>query len=93
MLGRAKWLVPVSVVPSKSRAIFIHMCRDAWAKHNDLEAYEAKWLYVEALLKVCTSSDELSDVVVVTNCAAGPSEVFRQNCSQRSSSGAGDIWK
>ncbi|KDQ29054.1 hypothetical protein PLEOSDRAFT_1075883 [Pleurotus ostreatus PC15] len=25
---------------------------DAWAKHKDLEPYEAKWLYVEALLKV-----------------------------------------
>jgi acyl-CoA-binding protein len=25
---------------------------DAWAKHKDLESYEAKWLYVEALLKV-----------------------------------------
>ena len=27
-------------------------CRDAWAKHKDLDPYEAKWLYVEALLKV-----------------------------------------
>ncbi|KAA1466080.1 ACBP-domain-containing protein [Dentipellis sp. KUC8613] len=25
---------------------------DAWAKHKDLESYEAKWLYVDALLKV-----------------------------------------
>ncbi|KAF7800119.1 hypothetical protein EIP86_011364 [Pleurotus ostreatoroseus] len=25
---------------------------DAWAKHKDLEQYEAKWLYVDALLKV-----------------------------------------
>lgn len=25
---------------------------DAWAKHSDLDSYEAKWLYVEALLKV-----------------------------------------
>ncbi|TFK43250.1 acyl CoA binding protein-domain-containing protein [Crucibulum laeve] len=25
---------------------------DAWAKHRDLDQYEAKWLYVEALLKV-----------------------------------------
>ncbi|THH12917.1 hypothetical protein EW146_g7255, partial [Bondarzewia mesenterica] len=25
---------------------------DAWAKHNDLDPYEAKWLYVDALLKV-----------------------------------------
>lgn len=26
--------------------------RDAWAKHKDLNSYEAKWLYVDALLKV-----------------------------------------
>ncbi|KAJ3906052.1 acyl CoA binding protein-domain-containing protein, partial [Lentinula edodes] len=25
---------------------------DAWAKHKDLNSYEAKWLYIEALLKV-----------------------------------------
>ncbi|KAJ3829057.1 ACBP-domain-containing protein [Lentinula raphanica] len=25
---------------------------DAWAKHKDLSSYEAKWLYVDALLKV-----------------------------------------
>ncbi|KAF5387932.1 hypothetical protein D9615_000122 [Tricholomella constricta] len=25
---------------------------DAWAKHRDLDPYEAKWLYVDALLKV-----------------------------------------
>ncbi|RXW25828.1 hypothetical protein EST38_g44 [Candolleomyces aberdarensis] len=25
---------------------------DAWAKHKDLDSFEAKWLYVEALLKV-----------------------------------------
>ncbi|KAK0498328.1 hypothetical protein EDD18DRAFT_1157259 [Armillaria luteobubalina] len=28
------------------------MYRDAWAKHKDLDSYEAKWLYVDALLKV-----------------------------------------
>lgn len=27
-------------------------CRDAWAKHKDLDSYEAKWMYVDALLKV-----------------------------------------
>jgi len=26
--------------------------RDAWAKHKDLDKYEAKWLYVDALMKV-----------------------------------------
>nr|VWO94737.1 Extracellular metalloprotease 1 (EC [Ganoderma boninense] len=30
----------------------LDMYRDAWAKHNDLDPYEAKWLYVDALLKV-----------------------------------------
>lgn len=30
----------------------IVVSRDAWAKHKDLGAYEAKWLYVEALLRV-----------------------------------------
>ncbi|CAL1701548.1 unnamed protein product [Somion occarium] len=25
---------------------------DAWAKHKDLDSYEAKWMYVDALLKV-----------------------------------------
>ena len=32
--------------------------RDAWAKHKDLDSYEAKWLYVDELLRVsipCTS--------------------------------------
>ena len=35
--------------------VYNHMLtatRDAWAKHKDLDPYEAKWLYVEALLKV-----------------------------------------
>ncbi len=27
--------------------------RDAWAKHKDLDPYQARWLYVDALLKVC----------------------------------------
>lgn len=26
--------------------------RDAWAKHKGLDSYEAKWRYVDALLKV-----------------------------------------
>lgn len=33
----------------------ILLSRDAWAKHKDMELYEAKWLYVEALLKVSTT--------------------------------------
>lgn len=27
-------------------------CRDAWAKHKDIDSHGAKQLYVEALLKV-----------------------------------------
>lgn len=30
----------------------LHHRRDAWAKHKDLDSYEAKWRYVDALLKV-----------------------------------------
>jgi hypothetical protein len=35
-----------------SRVLTLPLRRDAWAKHKDLESYEAKWLYVDALLKV-----------------------------------------
>ena len=34
------------------------LVRDAWAKHKDLDPYEAKWLYVDALLKVRLCSCE-----------------------------------
>jgi len=35
---------------------------DAWSKHKDLDPYEAKWLYVDALLKVCPPSiDDLHE--------------------------------
>jgi hypothetical protein len=34
---------------SHVRGCLLH--RDAWAKNKDLEAYEAKWLYVDAMLK------------------------------------------
>ena len=57
MLGRAKWFVelpsqtagPRSLMKSHVRGCLLH--RDAWAKNKDLEAYEAKWLYVDAMLK------------------------------------------
>ncbi|KAK7060275.1 hypothetical protein VNI00_001040 [Paramarasmius palmivorus] len=48
MLGRAKWHV---LSPFSSSSLFTSH-RDAWNKHKDLDPYEAKWLYVEALLKV-----------------------------------------
>ena len=44
--------------------VYNHMLtatRDAWAKHKDLDPYEAKWLYVDALLKVCTCNNVISD--------------------------------
>jgi len=34
--------------------------RDAWAKHKDLDKYEAKWLYVDALMKVSRSIQHAS---------------------------------
>ncbi|KAH9482440.1 Acyl-CoA-binding protein-like protein 3 [Psilocybe cubensis] len=37
---------------------------DAWAKHKDLDSYEAKWLYVDALLKVLR---KYSDKTVAMN--------------------------
>ncbi|KDR83439.1 hypothetical protein GALMADRAFT_235577 [Galerina marginata CBS 339.88] len=37
---------------------------DAWAKHKDLDPYEAKWLYVDALLKVLR---KYSDKTIAVN--------------------------
>lgn len=34
------------------RICFLIHKRDAWEKNKDLDLYEARWLYVEALLKV-----------------------------------------
>ena len=48
MLGRAKWCV----IFNSPTIIDTYVYRDAWAKHKDLDPYEAKWLYVDALLKV-----------------------------------------
>ncbi|KAF9222054.1 ACBP-domain-containing protein [Gyrodon lividus] len=45
----------VGDVSSSRPSIFDMLGRakwDAWAKHRDLDQYEAKWLYVDALLKV-----------------------------------------
>lgn len=50
MLGRAKWYL-YPYIQTLWRYSNITR-RDAWAKHKDLEAFEAKWLYVESLLKV-----------------------------------------
>lgn len=45
-------------ITTHSRVAFhlVYLLRDAWAKHKDLDPYEAKWLYVEALLKVRSGS-------------------------------------
>jgi hypothetical protein len=50
MLGRAKWYALWFFYVS--RVLTLPLRRDAWAKHKDLDSYEAKWLYVDALLKV-----------------------------------------
>jgi hypothetical protein len=42
--------------------------RDAWAKHKDLDPYEAKWLYVDALLRVWFSQNA---VIPVSHCGIG----------------------
>ena len=49
MLGRAKWSVHES---TKKLGVYRALLRDAWAQNKDLEQYEAKWLYVDAMLKV-----------------------------------------
>ncbi|KAF8558804.1 hypothetical protein OG21DRAFT_983617 [Imleria badia] len=51
MLGRAKWYACLRLYSSSVDGFFIPP-RDAWAKHRDLDPSEAKWLYVDALLKV-----------------------------------------
>lgn len=46
---------PVSVCSGANGCSFLGgspRFRDAWAKHKDLDSYEAKWLYVDALMKV-----------------------------------------
>jgi len=48
MLGRAKWCALSPWWSWITNPVF----RDEWAKHKDLDSYEAKWLYVDALLKV-----------------------------------------
>ena len=50
MLGRAKWYLYLHIQTLWRHSNIIN--RDAWAKHKDLESFEAKWLYVESLLKV-----------------------------------------
>lgn len=51
--ARPRKMVMLLLPPS---ALEVNMgFRDAWAKHKDLDPYEAKWLYVEALVKVCFS--------------------------------------
>ncbi|KAF7353048.1 ACBP-domain-containing protein [Mycena venus] len=49
MLGRAKWFV--GRVPYET-AFDLDSGMLVWAKHKDLDPYEAKWLYVGTLMKV-----------------------------------------
>jgi hypothetical protein len=79
MLGRAKWyaMCMALFVTTRDRRID----RDAWAKHKDLDPHEAKRLYVEALLKVRTTSATLSDLIYTL--FQGAATIFRQKVSGR----------
>ena len=67
------------------------LLRDAWAKHKDLDSYEAKWLYVDAMLKVESICllylSAISDWAIV-----GAAEVFRQNRRKGPRPRTGIIW-
>lgn len=51
-----------TILSHLSRIITCQTSRDAWAKHKDLDPHEAKWLYVDALLKVRILRQVLSSV-------------------------------
>ena len=60
MLGRAKWYCQAHSDVQSKKANVHH--RDAWDKHRDLDSYEAKWLYVDALLKARHSIIHVADL-------------------------------
>ena len=69
--------------------VYNHMLtatRDAWAKHKDLDPYEAKWLYVDALLKVCTCINVMNDCCTYL-WVTGSTEVLGQNGGEGLSAG------
>ena len=65
MLGRAKWCAATF---SESFWLLIIPQRDAWAKHKDIEPVEAKWLYVETLMKVNNQSSTWRIVLTSSRC-------------------------
>lgn len=67
MLGRAKWCVHVLWSLGSHDLLY----RDAWEKLKNMESHEAKWRYVDALLKVNTFMDPLSKVLTLQRRWAG----------------------
>ncbi|KAG2158969.1 ACBP-domain-containing protein [Suillus bovinus] len=61
---------------------------DAWAKHKDLDLYEAKWLYVDALLKVLSKYSDKTvarDLMNELQSYGGdPSNLVKSHSLQRS---------
>ena len=55
--------------------IISRISRDAWAKHKDLDSYEAKWLYVDELLRVSTTCTLQGGMQLILM-REGASEVF-----------------
>jgi len=55
MLGRAKWY---ALWFYAFRVLTLPLRRDGWAKHKDLDSYEARWLFVDALLKILRKYSE-----------------------------------
>ena len=58
---------PLGYVPNSDYHVLsaLHH-RDAWAKHKDLDSYEAKVLYVEKLLSVCSIEFSLHDAAITS---------------------------
>jgi hypothetical protein len=56
-MGHARPSKMVCLVgPISTTDMRLSQSRDAWAKHKDLDPYEAKWLYVATLMKACVQS-------------------------------------
>lgn len=66
---------------------------DAWAKHKDLDPYEAKWLYVDALMKVLKKYPEKAIarelVQELESYAGDPSNILMSRTLSRGSQSSG----
>ena len=65
-------------------------CRDAWAKHKDLDSFQAKIMYVEALLKVYTTL--LPPILWLKAAWAGFKEVLGQDHRHGLRARAGSVY-